>query len=109
MAQKNKDAISRRGFGRRAALAAALGAVDPAAVVAQGRGGQSALPAKDQAEVDAKFADVIRKYGDRLTEEQKTRVRTTLSRHQRMLMRVREFPLENGDAPATVLKLNPRG
>lgn len=91
MTQRNRDAISRRGFGRRVALAAAL---------PQGRGGQPPLPSQEQAEVDAKAADVIRKYGDRLSEEQKTRVRTVLARHQRMLMRVREFPLENGDAPA---------
>jgi len=79
--------------------------MDPAAVVAQGRGGQTPLPPKDQAEVDAKLASVVRKYGDRLTEEQKTRVRGVLARHQRMLMRVQEFPLENGDAPATALRL----
>jgi hypothetical protein len=105
MAHKKKDTISRRGFGRRAALAAAVGALDPAAALPQGRGGQAPLPPKDQAEVDAKFADVVRKYGDRLNDEQKTRVRTTLGRHQRMLMRVREFPLDNSDAPGTVLHL----
>jgi len=88
-----RDALSRRAFGKRVALAAAA---------PQGRGGQPPLPAAAQSEVDAKFADVVRKYGDRLTDEQKTRVRTTLARHQRMLMRVREFPLENGDAPAKV-------
>lgn len=108
MRQKNRAGISRRGFGRRAAWAAALSALDPAAAVAQGRGAQPPLPPKDQAEVDAKFADVVRKYGDRLSEEQKTRVRTVLGRHQRMLMRVREFPLENGDAPATALRLYPK-
>jgi hypothetical protein len=105
MKQEKRGAISRRGFGRRAAWAAALSALDPAAAVAQGRGAQTPLPSKDQAEVDAKSAEVVRKYGDRLSEEQKTRVRTVLARHQRMLMRVREFPLENGDAPATGLRL----
>ena len=44
----------------------------------------------------------------RLNEEQKTRARTVLARHHRMLMRVREFPLENSDPPATVLRLVPR-
>ena len=58
--------------------------------------------------MDAKYANVVRKYGERLSEEQKTRVRTVLARHQRMLMRVREFPLENGDAPATGLRLQPK-
>lgn len=107
MSLKKRDAISRRSFGRRAALAAAVSAVDPSAALPQGRGPQTPLPPSDQAEVDAKFAGVVRKYGDRLSEEQKTRVRTVLGRHQRMLMRIREFPVENGDAPATGLRLYP--
>ncbi len=108
MAQKNRDEISRRSFGRRAAWAAAVSTLDVPAASPQGRGNQQSLPAPDQAEVDAKYANVIRKYGDRLNDEQKTRVRTVLARHQRMLMRVREFPLDNGDAPATGLRLVPR-
>jgi len=108
MDQKNRDAISRRSFARRTAWAAAVSTLDPAAALPQGRGAQSPLPPNDQAEVDAKFANVVRKYGDRLSEEQKTRVHTVLGRHQRMLMRVREFPLDNGDAPATGLRLYPK-
>lgn len=57
--------------------------------------------------MDARFANVIRQYGERLNEEQRDRVRTVLARHQRMLMRIREFPLGNGDAPATGLRLYP--
>ena len=57
--------------------------------------------------MDAKFDNVIRQYGNRLTDEQRNRVRTVLARHQRMLMRIREFPLDNGDAPATGLRLYP--
>jgi len=108
MSLKKRDVISRRSFGRRAALAAAVTAVDPPAALPQGRGPQSPLPLPDQAEVDARYADVVRKYGERLSEEQKTRVHTVLGRHQRMLMRIREFSLENGDAPATGLRLYPR-
>jgi hypothetical protein len=107
MPEKPGNGISRRHFGRRAALAATVSAVDPAALVAQGRGGQPLAP-QDQAEVDAKYADVVRKYSDRLSDEQKTRARTVLAQHQRMLRRIREFPLENGDGPATVLRLNPK-
>ena len=76
--------------------------MQPVRVLAQN---QTALPAADQAEVDAKFANIIRKYGDRLSEEQRSRVRDVLARHQRMLMRVRGFPLENSDSPATGLRL----
>jgi hypothetical protein len=108
MGPAKRDVISRRSFGRRAAWTAAVSALDPTAALPQGRGPQAPLPPGDQAEVDAKFASVIRKYGERLSEEQRTRVRTVLGRHQRMLMRIREFPLENGDAPATGLRLYPR-
>ena len=109
MSQKQRGRISRRNFGRRAGWAGLATALSPSALVAQGRGNQSPLPPKDQAEVDAKFTDMVRKYGERLTEEQKTRARGVLGRHQRMLMRVREFPLENGDAPATELHLYAKG
>ena len=57
--------------------------------------------------MDAKFSDVVRKYGDRLSDEQKTRVRGVLANHQRMLARVRVFPIDNSDAPATGLRLFP--
>jgi hypothetical protein len=107
---EQRDSISRRNFGRGAAWTGLATALNPSALVAQGRGGgQTPLPPQDQAEVDAKFTDMVRKYGDRLTEDQKTRARGVLARHQRMLMRVREFPLENGDAPSTELRLYPRG
>jgi hypothetical protein len=110
MSEKQRKSISRRNFGCRAAWAGLATALSPSALVSQGRGGnQTPLPPQDQAEVDAKFADMVRKYGDRLTEDQKTRARGVLARHQRMLMRVREFPLENGDASATELHLYPKG
>jgi hypothetical protein len=109
MSQKQPNRISRRNFGRRAALAGALSAWKPSSAPAQERGGQPPLPAKDQAEVDAKFEHMVHLYGDRLNDEQKTRARTVLARHQRMLMHVREFPLDNGDAPATELHLYPKG
>jgi hypothetical protein len=110
MPGKQRDSISRRNFGRRAALTGLATALNPSDLTAQGRGGnQTPLPPKDQAEVDARFTDMVGKYGDRFTEDQKTRARGVLARHQRMLMRVREFPLENGDAPATELHLYPKG
>jgi hypothetical protein len=103
-----KPGVSRRDLGVRAAMAAASAlAFTPTSAPAQGRGGQTPLAAADQAEVDSKFAEVVRKYGARLSDEQKTRVRNTLGNHQRMLARMRTFPLENSDAPATGLRLVP--
>jgi hypothetical protein len=101
------QAISRRGLGRRAALSAAALALGLPLDAAPQPQGQTPLEPADQAEVDAKFANVVRKYGDRLSDDQKTRVRGVLGRHQRMLARVRAFPIENSDAPATGLRLIP--
>jgi hypothetical protein len=67
----------------------------------------AALPAADQAAVEAKYANVMRKYGSRLSAAQRERVQATLLEHQRKLMRIRDFALENSDAPATGLRLYP--
>jgi hypothetical protein len=92
--------ISRRGL----LTAAAAGLAAPA-FEGQETHGAAPLPPPDEAAVNAKHANVLRKYGDRLSEPQKVRAREILVRHQRMLMRVRDFALENGDAPATGLRL----
>jgi hypothetical protein len=102
----NSERLSRRGFARRAALAVAVGSSKDAAAVPQPQA-QVPLDAADQAEVDAKFANVVRQYGSRLSDEQRTRVRGVLGRHQRMLARVRSFTIENSDPPATGLRLYP--
>jgi hypothetical protein len=98
-------AVSRRRFGRRAALAAVAGTLSSPLLDSQEPA--HTLPPGDQAAVEAKYANVIRKYGDRLSPAQRTRARETLVSHQRMLMRIRDFALENGDAPATGLRLYP--
>ncbi|MBV9304181.1 MAG: hypothetical protein JOY62_13295 [Acidobacteriaceae bacterium] len=56
-------------------------------------------------EVDARFNETLRRYGDRLSEEQRNRIRRVLADNQSMLAAIRDFPLDNGDAPATALKL----
>ena len=91
--------ISRRGL-----LIAASGLAAPA-LEGQESQGFTPLPPSDEAAVNAKHANVIRKYGDRLSEQQRVRAREILVSHQRMLMRVRDFALENSDAPATGLRL----
>jgi hypothetical protein len=93
--------ISRRRFGVRAALASGL---LPASAQAQQRQGLP-LNETENAEVEARYNEALRKYGARLTEEQKQRIRQVLTANERMMSRIREFPLDNGDTPATVLKL----
>ena len=102
----NDANLSRRGFGRRVVLLAAAATQSNPGVAQDGRGPMS-LDAAEQAEVDAKYASVLRKYGTRLSEQQRTRVREVIGRHQRMLRSVRAFPLDNGDSPATGLRLYP--
>src|ERR1700730_15494985 len=100
--------VSRRRFGRRAALAAAAGILSSPALIAQRKATSASLPPADEDAVTAKYANVIRMYGDRLSPSQRRRARETLVQHQHMLMRVREFSLDNNDAPATGIPLGPQ-
>ncbi len=108
--------LSRRRFGQLAVLGLAGGALMPAELLLAGGAGDghepdrqvretATLSARAQAEVDAKVKAIFAEYGDRLSEEQKKRMRGIVSDHVRMLESVRAFPLHNPDAPATVLKL----
>jgi hypothetical protein len=96
-----------RQVSRRKLMVGTAAVLTATAAPAQENSSGTDLPPADQATVDAKYANVIRKYGERLSEAQRTRAREVLVRHQRMLMRVRAFALENGDAPATGLRLQP--
>jgi hypothetical protein len=108
---KDTNRISRRLFGRRAAFAAAL-SLSPAELLAASdhshREGQttSDLTPEQSQEVEAKLANIIRKWGSRLSEDQRKHLRRILSYNERMLASVRSFPLENGDPPASVLRVS---
>lgn len=56
--------------------------------------------------MDAKLANILRKYGSRFNDDQKKRLRRILAQQQRLLAPVREFAVKNGDPPASVLRLN---
>ena len=109
-------AISRRHFGRNAALAAAASISAPALLAATSAVSAPAQEQKNEplkdltprqtADVDAKLANILRKYGDRFSDEQKRRLRRILAQHQRLLAPVREFAVQNGDPPATVLRVS---
>ncbi len=64
------------------------------------------LTPEQSRDVDAKLANVIRKYGERLSEEQRKHLRKILAYNETMLAPIRTFTLQNGDAPVTVLKLS---
>jgi hypothetical protein len=100
MSEMRRD-ISRRKFGHAALLGAALPAVSAAPQQPAGSG----LSDAENAEVEARYNNAIRQYGDRLSGEQRQRIRRILATNERMMSHIREFPLDNGDTPATVLKL----
>lgn len=111
--------VSRREFGRRAALGIVGGAIAASALPAGATTlvtsalpphmpqpqAASGLSGKAQAEVEAKVQHALAAYGDRLSDDQKNRMRQIITGHVRMLEAVRPIPTANGDAPATVLKL----
>jgi hypothetical protein len=74
---------------------------------AQTTEGKPELSPAQLQEVEAKLANIVRKFGDRLTQEQRSHLRKILIFNERMLASVRAFPLQNGDAPASVLRISP--
>ena len=62
-----------------------------------------------RAEVEMKFASIVRKYGANLTEDQKMDIRRSLAETQEGLEKMRAFALDNGDQPATVFQLHREG
>ncbi|HMC32253.1 MAG TPA: hypothetical protein VKL99_15575 [Candidatus Angelobacter sp.] len=62
------------------------------------------LSAQARAEVDMKVANIFRKYGDRLSEEQKADIRRIMAESQEGLEKMRTFALENGDQPADAFR-----
>jgi hypothetical protein len=114
---ENDSLLSRRDFARTAALAAASAAIAPirlpAAPIEPGRRSddptqtppQTSLSPADQAEVDARVAEILRKRGDRLSPDQKTEIRRLTTELQKSIVRLRAYPLGNSSQPATVLKI----
>ena len=62
-----------------------------------------------QAEVEAKVSSIFRKYGSRLSDEQKADIRRAMAETQEGLEKMRAFALENGDQPATVFQIDAGG
>ena len=128
MSEKERRAISRREFGRRAAIASALASMAPGSAVSVGIGSgtaQEPLPAnpasparsqppplsnvprlspESQAEADARFQAILAQYGARFSEEQQTDIRRLCVLAQVSLDRLRSYPVQNGDGAGLYLK-----
>jgi len=105
--------LSRREFAQRAALLSATSFVSPAAMLDlpsdivgdyQVDAGGPKLSPEGQAEANARYQQVLSLYGDRLNDEQKTRVKKLCAELQQALDHIRSYELENGNAPALYLK-----
>lgn len=103
--------ISRREFSCLAAAAAASTLALPDLKAAPPRGYRQAgrflgLHPEQTGEVEAKLANIVRKYGSRLSEADRDHLRKILAHNEIMLASVRAFALQNGDPTATVLKVS---
>jgi len=112
-----RSPISRRDFGWGAAIAAAI-TLSPSTLLGSNRNsnqeskpgdktpdkGEGLTPEQSQ-EVEDRLANIVRKYGNRLSGEQRQHLRRILTYNERMLASIRTFSLQNGDPPASVLKL----
>ncbi|HST76967.1 MAG TPA: hypothetical protein VLN58_00610 [Verrucomicrobiae bacterium] len=116
--------VTRRRFTLGVAAAATTALINPAEALEQAQNAVSSptgtleekakaamakLSPAAQAEVEMKVASIFRKYGDRLSDEQKADIRRAMAETQEGLEKMRDFVLENGDQPATVLKLRREG
>ena len=122
--RKNTTRISRRDFARRAALAAATvtalprelfarpettppRAEAPSPPAALQAGEEPKLSPESRAEIEARIEAIFRKYGPRLSEEQKAEIKRLARELQKPLEALRAYPLDNANEPATPLKLYP--
>jgi hypothetical protein len=111
----SKFSLGRRQFALGAVAAATTALVSPGDLLAQTaptavttdegsdaktRSAMAKLTASAQAEVEMKVASIFRKYGDRLSDEQKADIRRIMAESQEGLEKMRAFPLENSDQPA---------
>ncbi|HMI50831.1 MAG TPA: hypothetical protein VK525_04915 [Candidatus Saccharimonadales bacterium] len=103
--------ISRRQFNCLAAAAAASTLALPDLTAAppgeyRQTGNVSGSTPEQAREVEAKLANIIRKYGPRLSAADREHLRKILAHNEIMLASVRAFALQNGDPTSTVLKVS---
>ena len=63
------------------------------------------LSAADWGQVRARYANVLRVYGERLSAGERERILRILTTNQRMLASIRTFDVENGDTAACTLRV----
>jgi hypothetical protein len=108
---KRTDAISRRLFARKFLSTAAIGALPSIAVEATvapitGVAGKPKdFSDQDWDELQARYKNLLRVYGSRLSPSEKQHLLHVLITNQYMLKSIRSFVIQNGDASAITLRL----
>ena len=114
MGDKSSSAISRREFARRAAFVSAAASLAPSKLLSseptaaglpeQQPASAPKLTPEGQAEVESRIQSILARYGNRLSDAQKTDIRRLAFEAQPPLDRLRAFATENGDGPGLYLK-----
>lgn len=63
------------------------------------------LSVADWNEVHARYSNLLRLYGDRISPDEKRHTARVLTTNQRMLASIRSFVVQNGDASACTLRV----
>jgi hypothetical protein len=111
----SKFLLDRRQFALGAAAAVTTALIHPGEALAQttdsiaeldkkARETMAKLSPAARGEVEAKVANLFRKYGDRLSDEQKADIRRIMAESQDGFEKMRAFVLENGDQPADTFR-----
>jgi hypothetical protein len=111
----SKFLLDRRQFALGAAAAVTTALIHPGETLAQTTDSTAELDKKTReamaklspaarGEVEAKVANLFRKYGDRLSDEQKADIRRIMAESQDGFEKMRAFTLENGDQPADAFR-----
>jgi hypothetical protein len=96
--------VSRRRFGKGLVIAVATSLSSPSLAASGEAQGQDG--GVQNAEVETKLANIVRKYGSRLSQEEREHLRKILAYNEKMLASVRAFSVQNGDSPASVFKVS---
>lgn len=78
---------------------------EPGSLEQQAQAAMAKLSPQARAEVEMKVAEIFRKYGDKLTAEQKADIHKAMAENQEGLEKMRAFILANSDQPATVFQI----
>jgi hypothetical protein len=111
--KKENDGLSRRDFAKAAAFTTAAALVPSELLAKQEKPAPDAkgpapeapkLTAESQAEADLAHETLMRKYGSRFSDKQKSEIKRLVKQQQEGLDKIRAFAVNNSDEPATVFK-----